>query len=109
MIGIEGTELLIGVDGKTTEVMLFEGQVTVTDNDALPALTLADLTVSEGVGSATVPISISGRFSRRTRRPAESVWRAFFDGWSVPMILLIPKSATLQRIESVTSLRNNVK
>lgn len=38
--------------------------LTVTDNDALPALTLADLTVSEGVGSATVPISISGRFSR---------------------------------------------
>ena len=33
VIGIEGTELLIGVDGKTTEVMLFEGQVTVTDND----------------------------------------------------------------------------
>ncbi|MCA9776341.1 MAG: FecR domain-containing protein [Candidatus Eremiobacteraeota bacterium] len=33
VIGIEGTELLIGVDEKSTEVMLFEGKITVTDNN----------------------------------------------------------------------------
>jgi FecR-like protein len=42
VIGIEGTELLIGVEEETgiTEVLLFEGQVRVTDNDGKEELLL---------------------------------------------------------------------
>ncbi|MCD8399584.1 T9SS type B sorting domain-containing protein, partial [Tenacibaculum finnmarkense] len=35
-----------------------DGTVTITDNDATPVVTIADVTVDEGAGTVTVPVSI---------------------------------------------------
>lgn len=59
VIGIEGTELLIGVEEETgiTEVLLFEGQVRVTDNDGKEQVMLPGDYASFGGGGGMCVLS----------------------------------------------------
>ncbi len=46
------------VTSGTTSNTNASGTVTITDNDATPTVTISDITVDEGVGNATVTVSI---------------------------------------------------
>jgi hypothetical protein len=97
VIGIEGTELLIGVDGKTTEVMLFEGQVTVTDNDGREQKMLPGDYASFGGGGGGMCVLSYPAPSLRTlvveRFPKFSSFLASQDVTAIPK----PASPTLIR------------
>lgn len=99
VIGIEGTELLVGVDGETgeTEVLLFEGQVRVTDNEGKEQVMLPGDYASFGGGGGAMCVLSYPAPSLRTlvveRYPKFSSFLASQNVTSIPK----PASPTLIR------------
>jgi len=99
VIGIEGTELLINVEpeAEETEVLLFEGKVTITDNEGTSTTMLpGDYAVMGGGGGGTCVLSYPSTSLRALiaeRFPTFSTFLASQDITAIPN----PASPTLLR------------